>query len=170
MRNCEIKDVSPENIFRFFGILRNGLSFRSAAVIYGFSSSSTISVLFEKIKNALKNQFVPTQLGPTAWNINDIQSNNIPRLCKVLFPRVVGIIDGGYQECEKLTHFDLQKLTYSTHKSYNLIKHLDVVLPNGKIYDSFGPFPSSANYNDEKIWNHIVDTNQQNIKSVFDTG
>lgn len=146
------------------------MDFRSAAVIYGYSSSSTISKLFEQTKNDLKNAFVPTQLGPQAWNIKDIRARHIPRLCKALFPKAVGIIDGGYQECEKLSHFELQKLTYSTHKNYNLIKHLDIVLPDGRIYDTFGPFPSSASYNDEKIWNHIVESNEQNIKSIFETG
>lgn len=93
--------------------------------------------------------------------------NTIPRICSVLFPNVRGIIDGGYHRCHKLSNHNLQKLTYSNHKKYNLLKMMDIVMPNGKVFDTYGPFPSDANHNDENLWNHIVEKNEQNMKDVF---
>lgn len=39
---------------------------------------------------------------------------------------------------------------------------MGVVLPNGKIFDMFGPFYSDGDHSDEWMWEWIVDDNTGN--------
>lgn len=148
---------------------RNDLKMTTVATIFGYKSHSAISMRFHKVLNVVTEYFVPQYLGPTAFDIKQIEQQNIPKLFRNLFPKSMGVIDGGYIKIDKLSHHQIQKKSYCVHKKSNLVKFIDLCLPDGTIFDTYGPFFSDGNHNDEKLWNHIVEKNLNGICDFFNT-
>ena len=142
-------------------------------VLYILYLDTTVFPTFNRRINStiesIAQTFVPKYIGPTAWDIKTIQNTHIPQFSKGIFPNAVGVIDGGYYHIQKLTHHRLQKKTWSTHKNYNLIKFMDVSLMDGRLYDCFGPYFADNDHNDQTIWDSIVENNENEINTVFDT-
>ena len=79
---------------------------------------------------------------------------------------VLGLIaDGTYIYCLKSANNKIQKELYSGQKKRALIKPFVICTTNDYIVDVFGLF--KATHNDASIMLQIMETNMNNIRSVF---
>jgi hypothetical protein len=76
-----------------------------------------------------------------------------------VFPKVKLIADGTYFYVQKSENFSQQKMSFSSHKHANLLKELMFVTPDGVFVESFGPFYSKGNHNDQALYNYVVSEN-----------
>ena len=162
-------NVENQHIFEFFTICKTNIKMRTAASMFGYKSYGTIANHFTKAMNTMYEKFVPCFLGASAFTMQAIENKHTPKMFKEMFPNCKGVIDGGYIKIQKSKHHKIQKKTYSIQKQYNLIKMMDVVLPDGTIFDVFDPFFSDHQHNDESLWNYIVKNNLGGIRDFFDT-
>ena len=160
-------DCSIQLIFEFFCKYRQKISDRFGGILFG-KDHSTVFKIFGKILNNLSEVFVSKWLEASAFNREEIIQHNTSELFQQVFPNVRGGIDGTYFYVEKSEDFNNQRKTFNSHKKRNLIKEMDIILPNSKIFDFVGPFFSDENHNDEWMWIYIVDNNCGDITDVFD--
>src|SRR6185437_13491290 len=83
----------------------------------------------------LKNDFMPKHL---RYSMREIEKSHIPKFVATLFPKVRGVIDGGYYFINKSVNFNAQKQSYSPHKFRNLVKVMGIMLPDGRWWDILG--------------------------------
>ena len=161
--------AKSQNVFEFLYYCRTGSSRRQIYPIFGYKYIGTFSRHLNDTIELMSSSFVKKYLGPAAFDIETIEKKHTPNICKEIFPNARGIIDGGYYKVQKLVNHVIQKKTYSNHKHYNLIKFVDLTLMDGTIFDCYWPFFADDDHNDPSLFDHIVESNQNNIKSVFDT-
>lgn len=71
--------------------------------------------------------------------------------------KLILIADGTYIFTEKCEQHEFQKQSYSSHKKRNYIKIMNIVMTDGTILGSLGPF--EARQNDASIMEQILYTN-----------
>ena len=71
--------------------------------------------------------------------------------------RVISIWDGTYFYIQKSEDYEMARKTYSGHKSRQLIKFMSIVLPDGYVLDTIGPFMSDGKNNDAGMTQYIID-------------
>ena len=162
-------NINPQHLILFLTLIYQGLSEAFAGVLFGYAKSS-VSRIIRNVANILSRSYVPTELGSTAWD-NDEVLDNIPPYVETLFPNknVVAIADGGYIQIGKTSDFQIQKKTYCSHKFFNCYKPMIVSTLNGKIINAYGPFFSDGYNTDSKIWDKIVknDNNQFDLNEIL---
>ena len=168
LRKILRKGAISQHIFQMLHYFKTGAKRRTIYPIFGYSNDTTFNRHINSTIDIIAEKFVPKYLGPTAWDIKNIENKHTPQFSKEIFANAVGVIDGGYYHIQKLSHHELQKKTWSTHKNYNLIKFLDVSFMDGRVYDCFGPYFTDTEHNDQTIWDSIVENNENNINDVFD--
>jgi hypothetical protein len=127
-------EADLEQLFQFFLLCRQGWSQRAVGIIVG-KTQPTISKQFHTILETLKNDFMPKHL---RYSMREIEKSHIPKFVATLFPKVRGVIDGGYYFINKSVNFNAQKQSYSPHKFRNLVKVMGIMLPDGRWWDILG--------------------------------
>ncbi|CAF0736182.1 unnamed protein product [Didymodactylos carnosus] len=102
-----IVEVHNNNIFIYYCIIRQALSQRTAAAIFG-KSQSQISYIMNNTTNKLKAQFVDKFLGSTAWSRDRIIQET-PRWITDVVPNARCLIDTTYLYIQKTKDFSIQK-------------------------------------------------------------
>lgn len=97
-----------------------------------------------------------------------MKEKHIPYLVGMIWPNVIGAIDGTYFYCEKSADFNGQRRTFSGHKKRNLVKFMGIVFPDGTIYDMLGPFYADGDHSDEWMWEWIQEENEGRVNDFFD--
>ncbi len=110
--------------------------------------SSTINA----VSAALDEFFVPKHLGYYRITREEaLEKHSIKLTSKVLGQpetRLCLIADCTYNYIEKPSDFEMQRKTFSLHKSRYLIKPLYIVFPSGYILEAAGPYFCDAKNND----------------------
>lgn len=110
--------------------------------------SSTI----DAVSAALDEHFVSKHLGYYHITREEaLEKHSIKLTSKVLGQpetRLCLIADCTYNFIEKPSDFELQRKTFSLHKSRNLLKPLYIVIPSGYILEVAGPYFCDAKNND----------------------
>lgn len=75
----------------------------------------------------------------------------------ILLQQWIGI----YFRCQKSSDFNIQCETFCTYKHYNLVKTMPIMTMNGKFIETFGPFNSDNDNNDEQIYNLLFDKSKE---------
>lgn len=111
---------------------------------FGYSDSN-ISNILQNILTKTKD-WVNKHIGVSAFTRDHIIQNT-PQFIKTLYPNndIITTMDGTYFRCQKSENFNIQRRTYSSHKKYNLIKEMPIMMMNGTWLETFGPFFSDGN-------------------------
>ena len=88
-------DIPCQNLLIFFTILRQHISQRFAAILFG-GSQTRISRILHDTTRQLTKLFTPRFLGPTAFTRETILQEHTPEWVQILIPGVISIADGTY--------------------------------------------------------------------------
>ena len=113
--------------------------------------------VFRVVAADLNKHFVPRFLGACHITREDAFSDHMTAYSSVLFQGSLCLIwDGTYYYTEKSNDYTLGRRTYSAHKHRPLVKFMSVVLPDGYVLDSVGPYFADGKNNDSGITQHIL--------------
>lgn len=79
--------------------------------------------------------------------------------------KLATVWNGTYCYFKKSSQYDFSRKTYSVHKHLPLVKFMYIVLPDGYVLESFGPYQSDGKHNDAALTRYIIDTNKQFVVS-----
>lgn len=146
-------------IYRYW--LRKGLDQTSLAMFKNRTSQNQISHYLTQIREAINKDFVPYYLGSTKNRDFFLKHNNITtsELHCMKADQLAIFVDATYNRLEKSSNNDFQYKCWSTQKMDLLIKPFIICCADGYIIDCYGPF--QANHNDAKIFEYILETDQE---------
>ena len=162
------------NVFHLFLTLcvwYNNLSYRFAAILFGYKKHSTIQYAVDKTITVLSFHWVPKWLGYPHWTIEKVIQNT-PSFVRELFPdkKIAGVVDATFLYKEKsYNNYQYQRITYSSYKHCNLQKESVVCTCNGKILTVDGPYAADGLNNDAIIWDNCVNAECHELHDIFDT-
>jgi hypothetical protein len=127
--------------------------------LFGIASLRSVSDTIAAVASCLELQFVPGNLGLTHITREETLQNHSSEMYNRLFEepdqsRVFLVLDGTYLYVEKSCDFEIQKKTYSSQKSRNLVKPFMIVLPDGYILEANGPW-----YADGRVDSNFLTSN-----------
>lgn len=156
------------SLYMYLMRLRKGHTYEFIGNFFGVTRV-TVSKNIDKVRNVLKNEFVPLELGFDNLSREYLLQNSthIARslYCNGDTSKLITVWDATYIYCEKSANYDFQKLTYNSHKKRNYVKPMLCVTTNGKIVDLVGPF--KATDNDATIMKKIFEKENDSIFRVF---
>lgn len=191
-------DFESQKIFEFLTICRHDLKLRFAATIFEISRSK-LSRRFNDTLDVLSNKWATNHLGASVFSKQSIINKHTPENMyvnififyqlldifsrlnhhlylyyiyqrKKIFPNVRGILDGTYIYVQKSTEFQTQKLSYSGQKKRNLFKFMFLILPDGKIWNYFGPMGGNGTHNDAWMLQYIISEDLGKFATTFYPG
>ena len=124
------------------------------------TTQQQISHYLSQIREAINRDFVPLFLGANKGKQFFLQHNteSVKILHELQNDELAIIVDGTYTRLEKSSNNDFQYVSYSMHKSQNLIKPFIICCADGYFLECYGPF--QANLNDAQIFNYILETDK----------
>ena len=151
-------------IYRYW--LAKGIDQCTLAMLKSNTSQQQISHYLAQIREAMNEDIVPLYLGAKKEKEFFLSHNteSVKTLHKLADDVLAVIIDGTYTRLEKSSNNDFQYLSYSMHKSQNLVKPFIICCADGYFIDCYGPF--QANLNDAQIFKYILDTDKD-LKVLF---
>ncbi len=150
MRNTQTRTLRTA-LAMFLLLLRNNM--KQEIIAHNFSTTQqVVSKTIDAVSLALEQNFVPKYLGYHHITREEaLEKHSIKLTSKVLGQsenRLCLIADGTYNYIEKPGDFELQRKTFSMHKSRNLLKPLYIVFPSGYILEAAGPYFCDSKNND----------------------
>lgn len=117
---------------------------------------------FQMVTEELSAKFVPLHLSVSHLSRNDALAH-MTEIAKVFYgeDKLATVWDGTYYYIQKSSQYDFSRKTYSAHKHRPLVKFMSIVLPDGYVLESLGPYQSDGKHNDAALTRHIIDTNKR---------
>lgn len=146
--------IKRKDLLMFLCKMKQGLSDEFLSTMFQYPSRQSTSLAVAMVRQSLMMRFVPENLGLTAITREQYINQHVIPFANHLYnavpqrPLAITILDGTYTFCHKSKNFRVQRQTYCTHKSRNLIKPALMVVPDGYILDIHGPYFSDAPNND----------------------
>jgi hypothetical protein len=151
--------------------LRLGISLEQLGSLYNNLSVHQAKDLINFVRELLRDEFVPLNLGVSAISRDDIKQNHTTTMSKVLLAArddaVITIWDATYVYIEKSSDYSLQKSVYSGHKHRPLVKFMILAASDGHMIDVFGPFKCDGKNNDASITKHVIENKMNEIDTFF---
>lgn len=166
--------VTKKHLLTFLCKMRQGLSDDFLTTMFGYKSRQNTSSIIATVRKSLCLRFVPSNIGVDAITRNQYIERHVTEFSNQLYniepqvPRAIAFIDGTYLEVEKSSNFEAQRLSYSMHKNYNLLKPSITVAPDGYILDIHGPYFSDHHNNDAAILNHQLQRDGEQFRRWFE--
>ena len=158
-----------EDLFIACCVWRQNMSYSFAAVTFGFTNSSGICHLIDRVLYYLSEYWVEDWLGKRYWNKREILKH-IPEAVNKLHPNknVIGCVDATYLYTQKSrSSYQFQKATYSKYKHRNLLKEHVLCTPDGKVVFVDGPYYADGWNQDDKIWDSIVHNPDHQLHTIL---
>ena len=160
MRDSSNRDNTTA-LAMFWVKLKTGLSFGQICSLFKLHPvelKQRVSDAIHTVSEQLAKFFVPEHLGVESLT-RETAMAHATIYAKTFFGgnRVISIWDGTYFYIQKSEDYEMARKTYSGHKSRQLIKFLSIVLPDGYVLDTIGPFMSDGNKNDAGMTQYIID-------------
>ena len=147
----------------FWAKLKTNLSWPQLSSLCGLTKSD-VSKTFHMVKSALADTIIEKYLGPKHISREMAISHNTVFTRAFYGNAVTVILDGTYIYIQKSSDHQLQRSSYSGQKKRNYLKFMSIVLPDGYVLDTIGPF--YGNENDAKITTKIMDS-IENLQQWF---
>lgn len=148
--------------------LKTGLQQRAIASHFEIDSHFDIFRYLKQVRKCLIENFVISNLGLQHLQRNEWLKQN-SAIAKELFAndetQLILICDGTYCRIQKSSNYTFQRLTYSGHKKYNLVKPFVVTTTNGRIVDIFGIHPAIKN--DATILKEILEDKKSGLSDFL---
>lgn len=156
--NCSSKltncDSSYNAMLLFWTKLKTNISWPQLGALLGGMPKYQVSRTFHMVLSALNETIVPSHLGTHHLSREDAMSHNTAFTKAFYGDNVTLVLDGTYIYIQKSSDHQLQKSSYCGQKKRNYLKFMSVVLPDGYVVDSIGPF--YGNENDASITKQIL--------------
>ncbi|CAF3419459.1 unnamed protein product [Rotaria sp. Silwood2] len=153
---------NTRNALAMFWIkLKTNLSFRQIGSVFNIPGNSEdrrkrAADAFDSVRQCLIEKFVPRHLGVQHLAREDAKKQNTSFSIEFFGNNVTIIWDGTYLYMGKSSSHLINRKTYSGQKHRHLIKFMSLILPNGYVLDTIGPFWGTMN--DASIAKNITDT------------
>lgn len=145
---------STENaLLLFWAKIKTNISWPQLSSLCGVPKGS-VSRIFHAVLSALCETVVPRFLGTDHMTRLEAINHNTTFTKCFYGDKVTVILDGTYIYIPKSSDHKLQRSSYSGQKKRNFIKFMSIVLPDGYVLDTIGPF--YGNENDAKITEAIL--------------
>eukprot|EP00734_Pompholyxophrys_sp_LG126_P000554 Pompholyxophrys_sp_v1_NODE_283_length_866_cov_1.568434.p1 type:complete len:170 gc:universal NODE_283_length_866_cov_1.568434:1-510(+) len=144
MRNSALRS-KKEALVMFWFRLKCDLSFGTIAHFFGYDGDDDSSRIrckdaFDSVRMNLIKYFVPNYLGVAHFS-RDLARNECTTFSKILYGEGVHIIaDTTYAYKNKSKFYSPSRKLWSVPKHSALSKHMSLVFPSGRCFDTFGPF------------------------------
>ncbi|CAF1406262.1 unnamed protein product [Didymodactylos carnosus] len=140
--------------------MKTNLSFTQLGSVFNIPGSAEdrrkrASDAFQTVENILMEIFVPQRLGVSHISRQQAEEHHTI-YSKEFFGSLCLIWDGTYIYTGKSADHGLNRAMYSVQKKRHLVKFMSLVLPDGYVLDTIGPF--YGNENDAKICEQILTT------------
>lgn len=154
----------PQALFIFWLKLKTDLSFEQIASLMGLpnivdksTARCVMASTFLAVLDALTEKFVPRYLGIEHLTRAQALAHHTA-FSKAFCGEdwVVLIMNGTYFYAVKSGHYKLMRAQYSMHQKRSLSKLMSVVLPDGYVLDSFGPFFTDVRNTDSDVLKLLV--------------
>ena len=153
-RLSALSSVSTESALVLFRAkVKTNISWPQLSTLCGVPKP-TVSRLFHSVLEALSKTVVPKYLGAGHMTRSEAATHNTTFTKCFYGDKVTLILDGTYIYIPKSSDHKLQRASYSGQKKRNLVKFMSIVLPDGYVLDTIGPF--FGNENDAKITEAII--------------
>ena len=144
--------------------LKAALSYSQIATLFDISTDvdglMSISRTIHSVADNLNKLFVPHHLGVGHIDRSEA-TKHMTDFSNVLFDnKTVTIWDGTYYYIHKSSDYGFSRQTYSGHKHRPLLKFMSIVLPNGYVLETLGPYLSDGKNNDAGFTKHIFNSNK----------
>ena len=185
--------TTKDALAMYFIKLRLNLPQKVIRILFGISTQSKVSEAITAVSESLFRRFTPTFLGYRHLNETQLQSHQSEFLRTIfgLTPAAnIIVADGTYIFMQKssgslvffisnyllfplfnfyysMIDFDIQRLTWSSHKNRNLVKAMMLVCPDGYIYNAECCFFANGDNNDAKIFEALLSKNNEDSLSSF---
>ena len=145
---------SNENaLVLFWAKVKTNISWPQLSTLCGVPKT-TVSRTFHAVLEALSKTVVPKYLGAGHMTREETVTHNTTFTKCFYGDKVTLILDGTYIYIPKSSDHKLQRAIYSGQKKRNLVKFMSIVLPDGYVLDTIGPF--FGNENHAKITEAII--------------
>ena len=148
-------DSTYDALLLFWAKLKTNISWPQLSALCGLNKQK-VSRTFHKVLNALNETLVPQYLGTQHLSRQEAISHNTIFTQTFYGDNVTLILDGTYIYIQKSDEHQFQRSSYCGQKKRNYLKFMSIVLPDGYVVDSIGPFFGSDN--DAKITKQILTT------------
>lgn len=139
----------------FWAKLRTNISWPQLSSLCGLSKTC-VSRYFHRALSALNKTIVPNHLGVNHLSRQEAISHNTVFTSTFYGDNVTLVLDGTYIYIQKSEDHLLQKSSYCGQKKRNYLKFMSIVLPDGYVVDTIGPF--YGNENDASITKQIMNS------------
>lgn len=153
--------------------MRQGLSDDFLTVIFGYKSRQGTSTVIATVRKSLGQRFSLENVGINAITRDNFIERHVTEFTNQLYnsepniSRAIVFIDGTYIKVEKSSNFQAQRLSYSTHKGYHLLKSALIVVPDGYILDIHGPYFSDSRNNDAALFTNEFQSEINEFREWF---
>ncbi|CAF4657751.1 unnamed protein product [Rotaria sp. Silwood2] len=155
----------PRNALAIFWIkAKTNLSFSQIGSLFNYTGDSEarrkrVADTFDSVRILLVRNLVPLNLGVYHLTRDQALIHNTAFSKEFWDNKVTIIWDGTYIYIEKSSDHYLNRSTYSGQKCRHLVKFMSLVLPDGYVLDTIGPFQGTAN--DATIAQQIIETRNE---------
>ncbi|CAF1384160.1 unnamed protein product [Didymodactylos carnosus] len=141
--------------------LKTNLSFRQIGSMFNIPGNGEdrrrrAADAFDSVRQCLVENFVPRHLGVQHLTREDAKKQNTSFSKEFFGGNVTVIWDGTYLYIGKSSSYLINRKTYSGQKHRHLVKFMSLILSNGYILDTIGPFWGTMN--DASIAKNIINT------------
>jgi len=176
MRSTENGSVR-EALAIFWIKIKTDLSFSQIASLLGIKSNDlqqagrlTVSLAFYAVKEELANNLIPLYLGPFHMTPKEALKHNTVYSKTFFGNKPTTIWDGTYLYTHRSSNYAEGRKFYSMHKSRNLAKFMSIVLPDGYVLHTIGPFYSNGANNDAGMTAKILQDEEHGMSDWLKVG
>lgn len=173
MRETQTRTLR-ESLAMFWIKLKTDLSFSHIATLFGLGATEAgrlrVSGAFKSVEDALYKHMVPCFLGPSHLTPDEAKKHNTAYSRAFFGDRPTTIWDGTYLYLQRSSNYTLARKLYSMQKSQNLTKFMSIVLPDGYVLDTIGPFFSNANNGDSGMTSEILQDEEYGLRQWVKQG
>ena len=165
-----------ESLAVFWIKIKADLSFSQIASLLGIKEGNLESGrlrardAFTSVREALATHFVPCFLGPDHLTPDQAKAHNTIYSTKFFGDKPTTIWDGTYLYTYRSLNYSAGRKFYSMHKGRTLAKFMSIVLPDGYVLDTIGPFASNGDNNDAAMTSQILKTAELGMENWVKTG
>jgi hypothetical protein len=159
--NGSYSRTKREALGMFWIKMKTDLSFSQIASLFDIpdpmeDGRKKVSDAFHSVSKSLNVHFVPNHLGLHLISPQKAISHNTPYSSTFFGPNPTTIWDGTYLYMQKSSNYARARQTYSGHKKRPLVKFMSIVLPDGHVLETIGPFYSDGKNNDAGMTSKIL--------------
>ena len=160
MRNTKSRTLR-ESLAMFWIKLKTDLSFAQIASLFnipdpGEGGRHIVSDAFHAVQDKLSENFVPSWLGCKHMDPNVAKKHNTVYSKTFFGDHPTTIWDGTYLYIHKSMNYSKGRKTYCVYKHRHLVKFMSIVLPDGYVLETLGPYFSDGKNNDAGMTADII--------------